>query len=215
MTANALILQEADGTLTRFLHRVFEVLHSKCGDCSGGAVHALWQPILDATSVHQPVVPVFTLNYDWTFEKLAIERMAEYQLSDGFELLGGTWVSGRLTQLKPVSGKTNIALCKLHGSTNWLAGGPVKSLGSFPSLTTQDPDFPPHQFDMVYPGHVHEKWFGKESWRPIHGPDVMFGPWIEQEPYSTLYELLGSVLRSAHLLVSVTHVPGSVPICVS
>ena len=45
--------------------------------------------------------------------------MNQYQLIDGFELLGGTWDARRLTAIETVPGKTNIALFKLHGSTNW------------------------------------------------------------------------------------------------
>lgn len=89
LTANSPILGSADGTLTRVQRRVYQLLHETCGDSSGKKVSALWRPVLDVVSSRQPVVPIFTLNYDWSFEKLAIEEMKRYQLVDGFELLGG------------------------------------------------------------------------------------------------------------------------------
>jgi hypothetical protein len=71
LTANSPILGSADGTLTRVQRRVYQLLHETCGDCSGKKVSALWRPVLDVVSSRQPVVPIFTLNYDWSFEKLA------------------------------------------------------------------------------------------------------------------------------------------------
>jgi len=64
----------ADDMLKSLQRRVYQLLHETCGDCSGRTVDALWRPILKSLGHHQPFVPVFTLNYDWTFEKLAIER---------------------------------------------------------------------------------------------------------------------------------------------
>src|SRR6266851_6975200 len=77
------------------------LLHDKCGDCSGRKVDTLWRPVLKSLSGRQAVIPIFTLNYDWTFEKLAIEGTARYRLIDGFELLGGAWDAGRFADIKP------------------------------------------------------------------------------------------------------------------
>ena len=123
-TANDPVPAAADDMLRVVHHRVYQLLHDKCGDCSGRKVDTLWRPVLKSLSGRQAVIPIFTLNYDWTFEKLAIEETARYRLIDGFELLGGAWDSGRFADIKPEAGKTNIALFKLHGSTNWLPGGP-------------------------------------------------------------------------------------------
>jgi hypothetical protein len=126
----------------------------------------------------QGIAPIFTLNYDWTFEKLAIELNSHYHLADGFELLGGDWGAARLSNIKPVRGKTNIALYKLHGSTNWLPGGPVKSMGSFQAeRESGDNGYPPHQFEVIYPGHAHEHWFGDEYWGKLNEADGVREPW--------------------------------------
>jgi hypothetical protein len=60
---------------------------------------------------------------------------------------------------------------------------------------------PPHQFEMVYPGHSHEKWFGKEAWEPLSDPNGMFGPWDEREPYQTLYARFHQTIQHAQLIV--------------
>jgi hypothetical protein len=130
-TANEAVPAAAGDMLARLQRRVYRLLHETCGDRSGRKGDRLWRLILDGFARRQDIVPIFTLNYDWTFEKLAIESGGHYLLADGFELLGGSRDAGRLSGIKRVRGKTNIALYKLHGSTSWLPGGPVKSMGSF------------------------------------------------------------------------------------
>ena len=98
-----------------------KLLHRTCGDVSGAKVDAVWRPILEYVAGQQPVVPIFTLNYDWTFEKLAIENQQRYHLTDGFELLGGNWDAERFAKMRPSRRKVNLALIKLHGSTCGLA----------------------------------------------------------------------------------------------
>jgi hypothetical protein len=131
LTANSPVLGSADERLSSLQRYVYELLHHRCGDCSGIEVDNLWKPVLDCASSLQPIVPIFTLNYDWTFEKLAIERTTRYELVDGFELLGGEWDAHRFVSAQPTPGKVTMALFKLHGSTSWLLGGTVKSMGSF------------------------------------------------------------------------------------
>lgn len=202
LTSNSPVLTSAHQKLRGLQWRVYQMLHKKCGDCSGTKVGALWKSILGCLSTRQPVVPIFTLNYDWTFEKLAIERTNQYQLIDGFELLGGRWDADRFSKMEPEAGKINIALFKLHGSTNWLPGGPVKSMGSFPAeRESGDDSLPPHLFEMVYPGHAHELWLGKESWGHLNGSDGMFEPWNESDPYKTLHAHLHDLSRRVDLIV--------------
>jgi hypothetical protein len=54
---------------------------------------------------------------------------------------------------------------------------------------------------MVYPGHAHELWLGKEAWQRLSDPSGMFGPWIERDPYKTLYGHFHQVARRAALIV--------------
>ncbi len=152
------------------------------------------------TTSRQPLIPIFTLNYDWTFEKLAVEQMNRYHLVDGFDLLGGSWDASRFENAAPMADKITIVLSKLHGSTNWLGG--VKSMGSFPTDREEsDPQMPPYGFGMIYPAYDHEKWFGKEHWSSISGAGGMFQSWVEREPYRTLYALLRDTLEDAQLLI--------------
>lgn len=159
------LTQSADRALAEIHLNASRLLHHTCGDCSGVRVEKLWRPILEFVARQQPVVSIFTLNYDWSFEKLAIENAHRYQLTDGFELLGGTWDGERFTKLRPSRKKINLALFKLHGSTCWLGG--IKSMGRFEARRdgdSADDGYPQQQFDMVYPGHAHEMSLGKEYW---------------------------------------------------
>jgi hypothetical protein len=117
-TASEAMPAAADDMLARVHRCIYRLLHETCGDCSGQKADRLWRRFLDGVARRQDIVPVFTLNYDWTFEKLAIELGSHYHLTDGFELLGGSWDAGRLSDIKSIRGKVTIALYKLHGSTN-------------------------------------------------------------------------------------------------
>ena len=202
-TANDEVPAAASEMFANLHRRVYSLLHETCGDCSGKKVDRLWRRILGCAAGQQDVVPMFTLNFDWTFEKLAIEAGGRYHLADGFELLGGVWDAGRLESLNPVRGRVNIALFKLHGSTNWLPGGPVKSMGSFEPGEEEfgDNGYPPHQFEMIYPGHAHEQWFGKEYWGRLNEGDGIVEPWAEREPYKTLHARLRDSLQRARRIV--------------
>jgi hypothetical protein len=187
--------------LRRVQHHVFEVLHRTCGDCSGRKAERLWAPILKFVAERQPSVPVFTLNYDWTFEKLAIENMDRYHLMDGFDLMGGTWDASRFAG-RTMRRKVNVRLFKLHGSTSWLPGGPVKSLGSFDESDPETGDgFPPYQFEMIYPGYTHEMWLGKEAWQRLADSSGTFGPRIDGDLYSLLQAYLARAARTAAVIV--------------
>lgn len=82
-TALATVTDIARNCLSAIQRNADRLLHRTCGDCSGAKVDALWRPILEFVSGHRPVVPIFTLNYDWTSEKLAIEDPQRYHLTDG------------------------------------------------------------------------------------------------------------------------------------
>jgi hypothetical protein len=41
------------------------------------------------------------------------------------------------------------------------------------------------RFEMVYPGHAHEMWLGKEAWQKLSDSNSLFGGWIDREPYRT------------------------------
>lgn len=201
-TASAPVTESADKALAEIHLHAYRLLHRTCGDCSGAKVDRLWRPILEFVAGQQPVVPIFTLNYDWTFEKLAIENPQRYRLTDGFEPLGGTWDADRFAKLRTSRKKINLALFKLHGSTCWVGG--MKSMGRFEARTDDDgggDGYPPHQFDMVYPGHAHEMSFGKEHWDRASDPHGMQWPWLEQDPYKTLYAHLHQAARRAKVIV--------------
>lgn len=65
---------EADLKVNSVRWRILELLHEVCGDCSGQKASELWKPMLGQLECFTTVLPVFTLNYDWTFERLCITR---------------------------------------------------------------------------------------------------------------------------------------------
>jgi hypothetical protein len=200
-TAQEPVTEAADKHLAEIQLNAYRLLHRTCGDCRGAKVDALWRQIFEFVSGHQLVVPIFTLNYDWTFEKLAIENARRYQLTDGFELLGGTWDAERFAKMRPSQKKINLALFKLHGSTCWLGG--MKSMGRFEARTEDDggDGSSTRPFDIVYPGHAHEMSFGKEHWDRASDPHGMRWPWLEEDPYKTLYAHLHQATRRAKVIV--------------
>ena len=199
--AAAMVPYSAWNSLREVQRHVFEILHATCGDCSGKKAQQLWEPILSFVAARQSCVPIFTLNYDWTFEKLVIENKHRYHLVDGFELRGGTWEPSRLDD-KLARRKINIRLFKLHGSTNWLPGVmPEKSLSSLSAADQSDDGFPPYLFEMVYPGHAHEMWLGKDAWQLLSDTSRTFGPRIENEPYITLHRAFRKAARRASIIV--------------
>lgn len=75
-------------------------------------------------------------------------------------------------------------------------------MGSFqPYDETGDDGYPPHQFEMVYPSHAHETWFGDEYWHRIDGEEGLAAPWSEREPYKTLHAHLHDLMQRADLIV--------------
>jgi hypothetical protein len=193
---------KANAALGRIVRRALAMLHESCGDCDGRKAYRLWKPILDAVALKQQIAPIFTLNYDWTFEKLAIEQKQRYHLVDGFELLGGTWSSRRLSRIDVRPGKTTIALFKLHGSTNWLPGL-TKSLGRF---EPSEDDASGRALTMVYPAHRHEREFGDEYWSQAAPDDSP--SWMNREPYETLYREFARWTKRARLIVIIGYAFG-------
>jgi len=195
---------EADLNVNSIRWRVLELLHEVCGDCSGQKVSELWEPILSELQCLTTVFPIFTLNYDWTFEKLCTVRESRFRLTDGFSsLLGGDWSSNHFARFEPSQHRIDICLFKLHGSTCWVGG--IKSLGSFegsarrPKYGFESSESSP--FDIVYPGHRREVWLGDESWSmPGLEGDMSIG-WRQCEPYSILYQYLGECLANTSVVV--------------
>ncbi len=202
---------EADLQVNRARRKALSVLHEVCGDCLGDKVNQLWEPVFSGLEELGNVFPIFTLNYDWAFEKLAISFPSRYNLLDGFSSsMGGHWSEKYFNDFHPQYGKTNLCLFKLHGSTCWV--GSIKSLGSFTDwerelkCAFETEEAPP--FDIVYPGHEREVSLGDEYWSmPGLDTDLQVG-WRESEPYSLLHEYFDSCLLTASVLVVIGYAFG-------
>ena len=197
---------ETDLKVNTVRWRILEVLHEVCGDCSGQKVAELWEPLLGKLQCFTTVFPIFTLNYDWTFEKLCIAREDRFRLTDGFSsALGGDWSSDHFTKFDPSQERIDICLFKLHGSTCWVGG--IKSLGSFDS-SQRKPKYgfeseKSSPFDIVYPGYRREVWLGNGSWSMPELETDLFVSWRRREPYSVLYQYLDECLTHARVVVVV------------
>lgn len=197
-TAGAWITTAADGKLAELEARVFSLVRQTCGDCTAGKVEKLWFKVLNTVAKLQPIVPIFTLNYDWTFERLSIEYPNKYSLVDGFELLGGVWDPSRFNCV-PVPKRIDLRLFKLHGSTNWVGEGPVKSLARFDHQGSDGTNVGPG-FVMIPPGHAHEISLGDEYWQQP-SRDGSDPPWLDSDPFNALHLAFETASRRARLIV--------------
>lgn len=195
---------ETDLRINSIRWRILELLHEVCGDCSGQKASELWEPILSELRCFTTSFPIFTLNYDWTFEELCIVQGSSFKLTDGFSsLLGGDWSSDNFAKFMLSEDRIDICLFKLHGSTCWVGG--IKSLGSFdgsqrkPKYGFESGESSP--FEIVYPGYRREVRLGDESWSmPGLEGDMSIG-WRQQEPYSIMYQYLDECLAVTRVVV--------------
>jgi hypothetical protein len=206
---------EADLKINSIRWTILELLHEVCGDCSGQRASDLWEPILSELQCFAMVFPIFTLNYDWTFEKLCILRENRFRLTDGFSsALGGDWSSDHFAKFKPSQDRVDICLFKLHGSTCWV--GNIKSLGSFdssggkPKYGFESGESSP--FEIVYPGYRREVWLGDESWTMPGLETDIFVSWRQREPYTVLYQYLDDCLTNARIVVVIGYAFGDTDI---
>ena len=195
---------EVDLKINSIRWKILELLHEVCGDCSGQRARELWWPIFRDLRCFTTIFPVFTLNYDWTFEELCIALGSSFKLTDGFSsLLGGNWSYDHFAKFMPSKNRIDVCLFKLHGSTCWVGG--IKSLGSFngsqrkPKSGFESNENGP--FEIVYPGYRREVRLGSESWSmPGIEGDISIG-WRQQEPYSIMYQHLDECLAVTKIVV--------------
>jgi len=202
---------EADLEVNRLRWNILELLRDVYGYCSAARVIELWNPIINELRVFTTVLPIFTLNYDWAFEKLCIAHDDVFRLTDGFSsALGGSWSLQHFLQFTPSPDRTDICLFKLHGSTCWV--GNIKSLGTFdssegePKYGFESQDSGP--FEIVYPGYRREVWLGKESWSMPELDSDSFVSWRQREPYSLLYQYLDECLTNTRVVVVIGYAFG-------
>lgn len=202
---------EADLKINKVRWQILELLHEVCGDCSGQKASELWEPILTELQRFTTVFPIFTLNYDWTFEKLCSARENRFSLTDGFSsALGGNWSSDRFTKFEPSQDRVDVCLFKLHGSTCWVGDikslGPLDNTGGQPKYGFESEENRP--FNIVYPGYRREVWLGKETWNMPHLESDLFVGWRQQEPYSVLHRYLDECLTNTRVVVVIGYAFG-------
>jgi hypothetical protein len=83
---------------------------------------------------------IFTLNYDWTFERLGADFSQDYELVDGFEPLGGEWKPSRFSSGRSAEGQDQRSPLQTSRLDELAVGGPVKSMSNFDSGTPSTVD---------------------------------------------------------------------------
>ena len=147
---------------------------------NGSEALVLYEPLLTALSRTTNVIPVFTTNYDWTFEHLIDEANGGFELVDGFrrDSFGEAWTRSAFDQLESIEEKVRLAVFKLHGSTLW----------------HRDTDNTIRKIPMTAPQL-------RESEAVLVFPTQSKTDAILQEPFKTAYEYFEESLRHCRLCI--------------
>ena len=189
-------LMETERRLNHLRERVLEVIANTYGAVDGPDVLNLWKSFIDLLSDSQPIIPIFTTNYDWAIEEMAIASGKNLLLVDGFTgERGGRFDCSIFDKFDPGEQPT-VCLFKLHGSTSWYEGGDglVKSLA------------PPSQGQRIairYPGSRREVELGKDTFHLEGLPDSFYFAWYEVDPFRCLFNYLSGCLAGARLVVAI------------
>lgn len=191
-------LMHIESELKKMWETVLDVLYKHFGQVDGTKTLQHWKWLLSRLGGERAILPVFTTNYDWAFEELAIASGGAVRLLDGFSgLRGGDWSRQYFDNFVP-SENLDLCLFKLHGSTCWYPGGPIKSLGHIGNLGPV----------VVNPGHQREVSLGDEYWDLEGLEDSIYLPWHRTEPFDCLYDYFSACLAKARLLISIGYAFG-------
>ena len=149
---------------------------------SGKAALQLYNSLLEAWASQQMIMPVFTTNYDWTFEHLIQEADGRFQLLDGFrtDSFGLRWARSVFDELALTEQRNVIVMFKLHGSTLWHRDANDSNLiRKSATASSQRGDAAPI---LIYPTQVKAEA-------------------VQTEPFRTAYEYFHECLRRCKLCI--------------
>lgn len=171
-------LDDRLGSIRRALQTVIVEHYS---EVDGTNAYNLYEPLLVALSDRSKWPPIFTTNYDWTFEQLEEVNSEKVKLVDGFRLggMGVRWERGVFDSYVPSYKGTEIVLFKLHGSTSWYRGNSTNVIMKYPNAA---PVLPGSTAVVIYPTGVK-------------------GEMVDEEPFKAAYEYFESTLKNARLCV--------------
>jgi len=121
--AHVLALQEA---VTRIDAKIRELIFQHYGNPpSSSAVTALYDPLFDSVRelFQQPVLPVFTTNYDAGIETYASEAGVPIEFGFKMSITRQSWDPDRFHKYEPPRTGAALVLFKLHGSVTWYKDG--------------------------------------------------------------------------------------------
>lgn len=152
-------------SLDRLLRNLIFELYGQ--DLDGIQLEDLYSPLFKVIGEHLPQdsIPIFTTNYDMSLETYA--RDGNIHLETGFEPTPTVreWKPTRFYGIKPIKGKLNLLLFKLHGSLSWLRKDSTiistgvsmrdpsgyKSVVMYPTQTKEYPDEEPFRTAYNFP----------------------------------------------------------------
>ena len=161
------------------IHRIIVEHYSRV---DGSWALEIYKSLFNELGSNNATVPIFTTNYDWTFEHLAdqAEARRHYTLVDGFKSspTGHWWNREEFDNFSPDSDKLGLALFKLHGSTSWYR----REDGAMSIEKVLTHELPGANVVLIYPTQVKS--------------DA-----IKVEPFRTSYDYLRQTLMRARLCI--------------
>jgi hypothetical protein len=146
----------------------------------------LYEPLFDcifSSNILQPILPIFTTNYDRSIEDFCEAASEKYELTDGFSACGREfqWSPRTFHNLAPPKRKRKIVLFKLHDSVDWIY------LKSKKAIVRTQPfheaiDLKRYQNVLIYPA-VHKV--------------------ATDDPYFTAYDYYGRCCEHSKMLLTI------------
>jgi hypothetical protein len=166
--------------LSRLRDRIQRVVAEHYSDVDGRNAFNLYEPLLDALTHQGSVVPIFSTNYDWTFEHLVEEVESRYVLVDGFRSspTGDRWDRAVFDDLEP-GNRPRLVLFKLHGSTSWYTEA---DSGVIRKFQASQPEIGGSRATLIYPTQVKAEA-------------------VSADPFGTAYDYLVAALSGARLCI--------------
>lgn len=160
-----------------YIQEVMVVHYSRV---DGKLAWRIYKPLLQSLCAEGQTLPLYTTNYDWAFEHLAVASEIDLCLEDGFmdSPLGEHWAREIFDQFRPAPQKINLVLFKLHGSTSWYRNAePPHLVQKFP---TPAPELAGSRIALIYPTQIKTQA-------------------IQEEPFKTAREYLQETLMHTNL----------------
>ncbi|MBW8036644.1 MAG: hypothetical protein FVQ79_13730 [Planctomycetes bacterium] len=175
-------IEDAFNSLSAFRKMLLDRIVDTYGDVDPKIAESHYSPLWKSLSAatKSTYIPVFTTNYDWSLENFAEARQS-VNLNDGFAQPGVRTIWSKdnysLRANENRAGLADMALFKLHGSTNWYKD----STGEISQIAINDRSLRNRESVLIFPGLTKKETL--------------------DEPYQTSYQYFTACLRNCKTLV--------------